>query len=99
MICTVPCDVVKGVITNGQVTSYVIVDGGVGYTSPTAVVTGGAFSLPIDYPDNIMTFLHLDFNLTDLTVVTIIKNGISYPINNDQDIVGVFNHGCVILVV
>jgi len=81
--------IVKGVITNGQVTSYVIVDGGVGFTSPTATVTGGAFSLPADYPDNIMAFLHLDFNLIIDTVVKIIKNGEAYSINNDETIVGV----------
>lgn len=47
------------------------------------------FTLPNDYPDNLMTFLHLDFNLTESTIVSIIKDGVSYPLNNNEPIVGV----------
>ena len=48
------------------------------------------FQLPDDYPDGIMTFLQLDFELdTDDTIVTVIKNGIDYVINNGTKIFGV----------
>lgn len=47
------------------------------------------FSLPDDYPDQLMTFLHLNFNLSEPTIVSIIKNGTSYPLNNNETIVGV----------
>jgi len=47
------------------------------------------FSLPDNYPDQLMTFLHLDFNLSELTVVSIIKNGTSYPLNNNTALIGV----------
>jgi len=82
--------IIKGVITNGQVTSYVIVSGGLSFTGPvTAAVTGGGFALPDNFPDELLTFLHLDFNLIIDGTVSIFKNGIPYPINNDQDIIGV----------
>lgn len=46
------------------------------------------FSLPVDFPDNLMTFVHLNFDLGTIGIVSIIKNGISYPLNTSVSIVG-----------
>lgn len=48
------------------------------------------FQLPDDYPDDVMTFLQLDFELDAAdTIVTVEKNGVDYVINNGQSILGV----------
>jgi len=57
-------------------------------TSDTDWLTSD-FSLPADYPDQLMTFVHLDFNLSEATIVTVIKNGVPYVLNNNQSLVGV----------
>ena len=47
------------------------------------------FSLPDDYPDELLTFLQFHFLLSEATIVSYIKDGTSYPLNNAQSIVGV----------
>jgi len=47
------------------------------------------FQLPEDYPDELMTFLHLDFNLTTDAIVSIIRNGVSFVLNNGVQFKGV----------
>jgi len=49
------------------------------------------FVLPPDYTPNVMTFLHLDFELDNVlgTIVTVVKNGVDYVINNGATITGV----------
>ena len=81
--------VVKAVVVNGVVTELELINAGTVYTGAiTVVFTTGGFSLPESFPDELMTFLHLDFNLSDSTVVTVFKNGFGYPINNNAAIVG-----------
>jgi len=46
------------------------------------------FQLPTDFPEELMTFLHLDFNLPTSAIVSITKNGTSFPINNNAPILG-----------
>ncbi len=46
------------------------------------------FSLPDEYPDNLMTFLQFDFAVNASTIISIIQNGTSYPLNNNQPILG-----------
>jgi len=61
----------------------------------TGGITGGVdwlssnFSLPDDYPDNLVTFLHLDFELDTLTKVIVTKNTADFPINNNENLIGV----------
>ena len=45
------------------------------------------FSLPVSNPD-LLTFLHLSFDLDVSSVVFIVKNGILYPLNNNESIIG-----------
>lgn len=83
--------VVKAVVQNGVVTDLIFVSGGTGglYTGAVTVVfTTGGFSLPEGFPDDLLTFLHLDFNLSNQTILNILKNGVSYPINNGANIQG-----------
>lgn len=84
--------VVKAVVENGVVTELILISGGIGglYTAAiTVVFTTGGFSLPESFPDELMTFLHLDFNLSDEATVIVFKNGFGYPINNNATILGV----------
>lgn len=84
--------VVKAVVVNGVVTDLILVSGGTTgfYDGVVAVVfTTGGFSLPESFPDELMTFLHLDFNLSDSAAVNVFKNGVAYPLNNNAPIVGV----------
>lgn len=46
------------------------------------------FSLPDDYPDNLLTFLHLDIAVDASTIISIIQNGTAYPLNNNQPVFG-----------
>lgn len=82
--------VVKAIVENGVVIALELINAGTGYTGAiTVVFTTGGFSLPESFPDELMTFLHLDFNLSDSAVVNVFKNGFGYPINNNATIVGV----------
>jgi len=46
------------------------------------------FELPDDYPDNIMAFLHLDFNLSAGAKIFVVRGGTAFVINNDETITG-----------
>lgn len=82
--------VVKAVVENGVVTDLILVIGGTLYSGTiTVVFTTGGFSLPESFPDELMTFLHLDFNLSNEATVIVFKNGFGYPINNNATIEGV----------
>lgn len=47
------------------------------------------FSLPDDYPEDLVTFLHLDFELDTEAIVSVVKNSTAYVLNNGQTILGV----------
>ncbi len=40
------------------------------------------FQLPEEYPDSLMTFLHFTFSLTTDAIVSVIRNGQSFVLNN-----------------
>jgi len=81
--------VVKAVVENGIVTDLILINPGTVYTGAiTVVFTTGGFSLPESFPDELMTFLHLDFNLSNEAVVNVFKNGFGYPINNGDALQG-----------
>lgn len=46
------------------------------------------FSLPDDWPDNLMTFLQIHLSLSDLTTVFIRRNGINYELNSAVEVIG-----------
>lgn len=61
----------------------------------TGGITGGVdwlgsdFELPDDYPEDLVTFIHLDFELDTLTKVSVTKNSADFVINNDENLIGV----------
>lgn len=46
------------------------------------------FQLDNDYPDDLMTFLQIDLSLSEAAIISIIRDGTSYPINNDVPLIG-----------
>ena len=46
------------------------------------------FQLPDVWPEDLMTFLQISLSLSESSTVLIIRDGVSYPINNNEAIVG-----------
>lgn len=46
------------------------------------------FQLPDDYPDNLMTFLQISLSVSDSSIIRIQRDGIFYPINNNEPLIG-----------
>lgn len=46
------------------------------------------FQLPEKYADNLMTFVHINLSLSESAIISIIRDGVSYPINNNVAILG-----------
>jgi len=46
------------------------------------------FQLPDDWSENLMTFLQIDFSLSESSSILVIRDGVSYPINNNIDLIG-----------
>lgn len=46
------------------------------------------FSLSDDFPENLISFLHLEFSLSEAAIITIIDDGIAYQLNNNLPLVG-----------
>jgi len=46
------------------------------------------FKLPDDYVDGLFTFLQIHLSLSESSKISIIRDGTSYPINNDEPLVG-----------
>ena len=66
---------------------FTIIESGSGaLNSTTNMVTD--FKLPDDYPDNLMTFLQISLSLSEFSTVLIIRDGTSYPIQSDTQLVG-----------
>lgn len=66
-----------------------IIDSFTGVKSNATNWMNSDFSLSDDYPDDLLTFLQFHFLLSESTIVSYIKNGTSYPINNNTSIIGV----------
>ena len=47
------------------------------------------FTLPDDFPPQLQTFFHLKISLSESSIVSIIEDGVSYPINNGTALVGI----------
>jgi len=66
---------------------FTIIESGSGsLDSLTNMVTD--FKLPDDYPDNLMTFLQIDLSLTESSTILIVRDGTTYPINNNVQLIG-----------
>lgn len=46
------------------------------------------FTLPDDWPDELFTFLQIQLSLSESTIISIIRDGTAYPINNNAEIIG-----------
>lgn len=46
------------------------------------------FKLPDDWPPDLMTFLHISLSLSESSTVSVIRDGNSYPINNNEPLIG-----------
>jgi len=46
------------------------------------------FQLPDDWPTDLQTFLQISLSLSESSTVLIIRDGVSYPINNEVAIIG-----------
>ena len=55
-------------------------------TATTNMITD--FTLPDEWPDDIFTFLQINFSLSESTAILIIRGGISYPVNNNAPVIG-----------
>lgn len=55
-------------------------------TALTDMITD--FSLPDDWPNNIQTFLQISISLSEATTILIRRNGVNYPINNNEPVIG-----------
>jgi len=64
----------------------IIESGSIALNSGTNMVTD--FQLPADYPDNLMTFLQISLSLSESSIISIIRDGTSYPINNNLPLIG-----------
>ncbi len=60
--------------------------GSAGYTANDDLIT--PFTLPDDWPEAIFTFLQIDFSLDTLGIISIVRDGTSYPINNGNQLIG-----------
>jgi len=66
---------------------FTIIESGSGpLNSGTNMITD--FQLPDDYPDNLQTFLQISLSLSESSIISIIRDGISYPINNNVQLIG-----------
>ncbi len=59
---------------------------GVGLNSLTNMITD--FSLPINWPVNLQTFLQINLSLSESSTILIRRNGINYPLNTNIEIIG-----------
>ena len=66
---------------------FTIIESGSG-TLASGVNMVTDFQLPASYPDNLMTFLQISLSLSESSTVLIIRNGVSYPINNNNPLIG-----------
>jgi len=64
----------------------IIESGSVPLASATNMITD--FKLPDDYPDNLMTYLQISLSLSESSTISIIRDGTSYPINNNEPLIG-----------
>jgi len=46
------------------------------------------FQLSDEWPVDLQTFLQISMSLSDSSTVSIIRDGVSYPINNNEPIIG-----------
>lgn len=46
------------------------------------------FTLPNEWPDDIMTFLQISLSLSESSIIFIRRDGVNYPINNNEAIIG-----------
>jgi len=46
------------------------------------------FQLPDDWPEDLMTFLQISMSLSESSIILIIRDGVSYPTNNNEPILG-----------
>jgi len=66
---------------------FTIIESGSGsLNSATNMITD--FQLPADYPDELMTFLQISLSLSESSIILIIRDGVSYPINNNEPLIG-----------
>ena len=59
---------------------------GVALNALTNMITD--FSLPDKWPEDIQTFLQLNFSLSESSIIFIRRNGINYPITNNTPVIG-----------
>lgn len=66
---------------------FTIIESGSGpLNSATNMVAD--FQLPDDYPDNLQTFLQISLSLSESSIIFIVRDGTSYPINNNIALTG-----------
>jgi len=66
---------------------FTIIESGSGsLNSATNMISD--FQLPEKYADSLMTFLQISMSLSQSSTVLIIRDGVSYPINNNEPIIG-----------
>ncbi len=66
---------------------FTIIESGSGaLNSATNMISN--FQLPDEWPNDLMTFLQISLSLSESSTVSIIRDGISYPINNNEPLVG-----------
>lgn len=46
------------------------------------------FQLPNDWPEELQTFLQISMSLSESSTISIIRDGVSYPINNNVALIG-----------
>ena len=59
---------------------------GTALNATTNMITN--FELPDDWPVDLQTFLQISLSLSESSKVLIIRDGTSYPINNNVEIIG-----------
>ncbi len=59
---------------------------GTALNATTNMITN--FELPDDWPVDLQTFLQISLSLSESSTVLIIRDGTSYPINNNVEIIG-----------
>ena len=64
----------------------IIESGSVALNAATNMISD--FQLPDDYPDNLMTFLQISLSLSESSTILIVRDGVSYPIENNNTLIG-----------
>jgi len=66
---------------------FTLIESGSGtLNSETNMITD--FKLPDDYVDGVFTFLQIHLSLSESSTILIIRDGVSYPINNNDQLIG-----------